>query len=442
MAERVSIERAVESMRPRDTLGIPLGPGQPPALLAALGERTDWEQLRVYGALLMVGTELFNHPNVHYLAGFFGPFERALRDGGANISYAPADFRRFAPVLESQAPRVMCTVATPPDRDGLCSLSLYAGASIDELKRAGADPDRVLVVETAARFPRTFGLRPKYPHSLHVDEIDLLAESDAAPLPLPEPEPEASGTDRAIAANAASYIGEGATLQTGIGAVPSMIVSILAEGEAGGYGIHSEMFTTGLMKLHEAGKVANRKGTYDGVSVATFAAGSEELYEWLDHNHDVAFLPVEAVNSPAAIRANRRMVTINAALAIDIHGQVVADTIDGRQYSGIGGHEDFMSGAGLELSDRALLCLPSTVGSGEQRRSRIVPWFEAGTVVTTPRHQVDVVVTEHGSAELQGKTVRQRGEALAAIAHPDFREELLAAAERASSGASPLPTDG
>jgi acyl-CoA hydrolase len=120
----------------------------------------------------------------------------------------------------------------------------------------------------------------------------------------------------------------------------------------------------------------------------------------------------------------------------------VADTLDGVQYSGIGGHEDFVSGPALQLEDRSLLCLPSTVTVGGVVRSRLVPWFEAGTVITTPRHQVDTIVTEHGAAELQGKTVHQRGLALAAVAHPDFRDELVEAAERASGGRSPLPRSG
>jgi acyl-CoA hydrolase len=196
------------------------------------------------------------------------------------------------------------------------------------------------------------------------------------------------------------------------------------------------MFTDGLMRLHDSGKVTNRKGQFDGVSVATFAAGSAELYEWLDGNAEVAFLPVEVVNNPDAIARNRAMVTINAAMAVDIHGQVIADTIDGAQYSGIGGHEDFISGPALSLEDRSLICLPSTVTIDGERRSRIVPWFDVGAVITTPRHQVDVIVTEYGAAELQGLTVHQRGLALAEIAHPDFRDELREAAARASHGRS------
>jgi acyl-CoA hydrolase len=201
------------------------------------------------------------------------------------------------------------------------------------------------------------------------------------------------------------------------------------------------MFTTGLMQLHEAGKVSNRKGQYDGLSVSTFAAGSEQLYQWLDGNAEVAFLPVEIVNSPDVIARNRAMVTINGAIAIDIQGQVIADTINAEQYSGIGGHEDFVAGPALSLEAKALLCMPSTATVDGTLTSRIVPWFDAGAVITTPRHQVDVIVTEHGAAELQGKTVHQRGEALASVAHPDFRDELLAAAEHASGGRAPFKDD-
>src|ERR1700755_333409 len=147
MPEELNAEQAAARLTTDDTLAMPLGPGQPPAFLRALGEREDWTDLRVDGALLAVGTELFSRPGVHYLSGFFGPHERALRDAGPAIGFTPADFRRFAPLLERQAPRVMTTVATPPDADGWCSLSLHAGGTITELRRAGADPDRLLIVE-------------------------------------------------------------------------------------------------------------------------------------------------------------------------------------------------------------------------------------------------------------------------------------------------------
>jgi acyl-CoA hydrolase len=428
MPQELTAEQAAALLKTTDTLGIPLGPGQPPAFLRALGEREDWTDLRVYGALLAVLTGLFSRPGVHYLSGFFGPLERALRDSGADIGFTPADFRRFGPLLERQAPRVMTTVATPPDADGWCSLSLHAGGTISELRRAGTDPERVLVVEVSASYPRTFGLGEHH-HALHVDEIDVLVRSTDAPLALPEGEP--TEVDDAIARHAVGFIPPGATLQVGIGSIPNQIATLLAEGDGDDYGLHTEMFTDGCMKLHRAGKVTNhRKGQYDGVSVTTFAFGSPELYAWLDGNSDIAFLPVEIVNSPEAIGANVDMISINGALAIDVLGQVVADTINGKQFSGIGGAEDFVAGAGLELSDRSLICLPSTFSKDGELQSRIVPAFGPGAVITTPRHQVDVIVTEYGVAELEGRTVRERGEALAAIAHPQFRAGLLAAAIR------------
>lgn len=436
MPQELTAEDAAARIDRRDTLGIPLGPGQPPGFLRALGERTDWADLRVYGALLAVSTELFGRSGVHYQSGFYGPLERALRDSGADIEFTPADFRRFGPLLQRQCPRVMTTVAAAPDADGWCSLALHAGGTTDELRRAGADPDRLLIVEASDGYPRTFG-HGDHRHALHVDEIDILIRSSESPLELPEPEP--SDADRAIAEHAVAFIRPGSTLQTGIGSILSQIATLLADGDGGGYGLHSEMFTDGCMRLHRAGKVTNdEKGIFDGVSVTTFAFGSAELYTWLDGNADVAFLPVEIVNAPEIIAANHTMVSINGALAIDLHGQVVADTVAGNQFSGIGGAEDFVAGVGLELTDRSLICLPSTYDKDGELVSRIMPWFGPGAVVTTPRHHVDVIVTEYGVAELEGKTVRQRGHALAEIAHPRFRDELAEAADRAAAGRSPV----
>lgn len=439
MPTELTAEQAAARLQATDTLGIPLGPGQPPAFLRALGQRDDWTDLRVYGALLAVLTELFSRQGVRYLSGFYGPLDRALRDSGADVEFAPADFRRFGPLLQRQSPRVMTTVATPPDADGWCSLSLHAGGTIDELHRAGADSDRLLIVEASDAFPRTYGLGDRYRHALHIDEIDILVRSSEAPLALPGGDAPPDDVDRAIAQNAVAYMPSGVTLQTGIGSIPNQIATLLAEGDGAEFGLHSEMFTDGCMRLHRAGKITNtHKGQFPGVSVTTFAFGSAELYEWLDGNRDIAFLPVEVVNAPEVIAENRQMVTINGALAVDIHGQVVADTIDGGQFSGIGGAEDFVAGAGLELSDRSLICLPSTFTQNGELRSRIVPWFGAGAVITTPRHQVDVIVTEYGTAELEGLSVRQRGEALAAIAHPQFRDGLLEAAARTAGGRSPV----
>ncbi|MEQ8842020.1 MAG: acetyl-CoA hydrolase/transferase C-terminal domain-containing protein [Acidimicrobiales bacterium] len=419
---------AVDLIAPTDSLAVPLGPGVPGQFLHALGARTDWVDLRVSGALLPDLYELFTRPGVSLRSGFYGPAERFLIASGAAVEFVPADFRRFAPVLEELRPRVMATAATPPDADGWMSLSLHAGATVAELRRAAADPDRICLVETSPAFPRTFGLPPDHRHALHVDEVDVIVEGDGTPFELADAEP--TEAEQTIAVFAADYVPDGATLQTGIGGIPNTVAALLAERSGGGYGIHSEMFTTGLMHLCKAGKVTNdHKGEFDGYSVTTFAAGTAELYEWLDGNEHVRFLPVDVVNSPEKISANREMITINGAMSVDLAGQVIADTIGGRQFSGIGGHEDFIAGAGLELTDRSLICLPSTATIDGALRSRIAGPTPAGAIVTTPRHQVDVVITEFGAAELAGRSVRERARALAAIAHPDFRTELEEQAE-------------
>ena len=189
------------------------------------------------------------------------------------------------------------------------------------------------------------------------------------------------------------------------------------------------MFTTGLMLLHKAGQVTNaHKGTFNGMSVTTFALGTQELHDWLDRNEIVRFLPVDVVNAPHTIARNHKVVAINSALGVDLLGQVVADRINNKQFSGIGGHEDFVAHSGLELEDRSLICLPATAMVNGEVVSRIVASLPFGTAVTTPRHQVDVIVTEYGVAELRGATVSERAFALAEIAHPDFREELRLAA--------------
>ena len=423
-----SLADAVASLRPDDTVGIPLGPGHPTGFLHALGDRTDWTDLRMSGALLTDLYQVFMHPGVVFRSGFFGPAERFTRDSGGRIEFVPADFRRFAPLLDQLAPRVLATAATPPDADGWMSLALHAGATVDGLHRAGADPDRVLLVEVNEGLPRTLGLPPEHTHAIHVDEADVIVESDRPVFVLEDP--PATDIEKAIAGHAAAFIHDGCTLQTGIGGIPGSVAALLANGPGGDYGIHSEMFTTGLMRLHQAGKVTNaRKGMHDGYSVTTFAAGTAELYQWLDGNDEVRFLPVDLVNSPEAVARNANLVTINGALAIDLAGQVVADSLGGKQFSGIGGHEDFISAAGMELSDRSLVCLPSSFVKDGVAASRIVGQLPAGTIVTTPRHQLDVVVTEHGAAELRGLTVRERARALAAIADPVFRPELEAAAE-------------
>lgn len=425
--QSVSADEAAALLQPRDRVGIPLGPGQPKSFLRALGRRDDWVDLAVFGALLVELFPVFAKPGVRLRSGFFGPAERALRAAGHDVSFVPADFRRFEEIGHRFEPRVIATTAAPPDEDGWVSLSLHAGATVAGVELAARDPEKLLVVETGPGYPRTLGLGPDHPHRIRLEDIDVWIESDEGPNELPDA--VVGEVEKAMAGFVMPFIEDGATIQTGIGGVPSLVVEHLAKGAGGDYGIHSEMFTDGLMHLHEAGKVTNKKGVFDGFSITTFAMGSRRLYDWLEDRESVRFLPVGIVNDASVIARNRNMVSINGALSVDLLGQVVADSIAGAQYSGIGGHEDFLAGAGLVASGRSLLCVPSTARVGGETRSRIVTNLPLGSSVTSPRHQVDVIVTEYGAAELAGCTVEERALALAEIAHPDFRETLREGAQ-------------
>jgi acyl-CoA hydrolase len=434
MAEALTLPEAAGRVRRRDSLAIPLGPGQPASFMHALGARDDFEDLLVFGALLMDAFPILARKGVKLRSGFFGPVERGLLKSGFDVEFIPADFRRFEDIASALRPRIVATSAAPPDADRNFSLSLHAGATVDELRRAGQDPDRLLIVEVNDALPRTLGLPPEYPHSLHEDEIDIVVTSDRAPFTLADPPP--GDVDRAIAAHARRFISDGSTLQTGIGSIPSAIAALLASERGGDYGIHSEMFTDGLMKLHEAGKVSNRKGHFNGYSITTFALGTNELYQWLDGNDLVRFLPVERVNSESDIARNRRMISINGAMLVDLAGQVAADALNGRQYSGIGGHNDFAAAATRSKGGRSLICMPATARAGDATPSRIVDLMPADAYVTTPRHEVDVIITEHGAAELRGRTVSERAAALIEIAAPQHRAGLREAWERRSPKAT------
>ena len=392
---------------------MPLGPGQPPSFLHALGERDDWTELTCFGALLVDLYALFTSPACATSAAFYGPAERFLRDSGANIEFVPADFRRFAPIARARSSR-----ASWPRRRAARRRRVRepVAARRRDRRRAARAPAPIPTAagrrdqRTASRAPS--GSRPSTRTASTSTRSTCSSTSDRAAV-RPRRRRSRPTSTGPIAEHVRPFIPDGSTLQTGIGAIPSHGRALLAEGDGGDYGIHSEMFTTGLMHLHQAGKVTNaRKGSYDGVSVTTFAAGTAELYEWLDGNHDVR-VPARSTSStrPRSIarnhddghdqrRARRRPRTARS----------VADTIGGRQYSGIGGHEDFVAGRGLELEDRSLVCLPSTAMVGGRARVRgSSPRSPAGAIVTTPRHQLDVVVTEYGVAELRGRTVQRAG---------------------------------
>ncbi|MHB8681225.1 MAG: acetyl-CoA hydrolase/transferase family protein [Acidimicrobiales bacterium] len=405
-----------------------LGPAIPDALFTALGRRDDWEDLVLGGALLLNYYEVLTKPGVSFRSGFFGPAERILVAQGHRVEHVPGGFRQFEPILERLAPRVMIVQAAPPE-GGRVNLALHYGATRAELLRAGTDPERLLVVEVNPHLPRTRTVAPEFDNTLPLEVVDVLVENDVPPFALTEA--PADAIDTAIAGNVLRYVRDASTLQIGIGAAPNMVASELASGSLGNFGVHSEMFTTGLMQLHLAGKVTNtHKGIFTGRSVTTFALGTPELHGWLDDNDEVAFIDVSVLNDPHTISRNANFVSINGALCVDLYGQIVSDSIGEAQISGVGGHEDFVAGAETHLDSRSLICMRSTAEVGGKRVSRVMGLLPEGSVVSTPRHHTGVVVTEYGAAELMGLTVGERAHALVDIAHPDFRDELRDVAVR------------
>ncbi len=337
------------------------------------------------------------------------PVRRAIDEGAAD----------FIPVFLSDIPalflsgRIPLDVAllqlSPPDAHGCCSL----GTSVDAALAASLSA-RHIVAEINRQMPRTLG-NTLVPFS----RIDACIYTDR-PLPTHTTAPPTAVED-AIGAQVAALVEDGATLQMGIGAIPDAALRRL--GGKHDLGIHTEMFSDGILDLVEAGVITNRrKKVHPGRIVTSFVLGSERLYRFVDDNPLVEFHPCDRTNDTALIRKNDKVVAINSALEIDLSGQVVADSIGFRIYSGIGGQMDFIRGAALSQGGKPVIALPSTAAGG--RVSRIVSALKPGAGVVTTRGHVHWVVTEYGAVNLFGRSLRQRAEALIGIAHPDVRAEL------------------
>ncbi len=423
-----TLREAVDLIRVDDTLAAPIATGQPAMFLNGLAERTDYRNLTIFTGLIIQPYPVLQQPGVHLISGFYGPIDRMLKSMGANVQYLPADFLGWERYARLAAPRVVVSALAPMDAHGYLNFGLHAGASFNAFLDAARDPNRLAIGEVNPSMPHVLGLGRYGGNRIHVSEIDCIIESDHPVFELPEQ--PVSDEDRAIAGHVEKLIDNGATLQIGIGGVPNIVAQLLAAGNKGDFGIHTEMMVDGIMHLHQAGKVTNHKGVYDGFSVATFGAGSRALYQWIDRNPEVRMLPVAQVNDPAIIRLNRRMVSINGALAVDLSGQVMADTLGPRQYSGVGGHELFVIGAHDSDGGKSIICLHATAKAAGKTISTIVKELPGGTPVSTPRHHVQYIVTEYGVANLGMLTDVQRVQALAEIAHPDFRDELRAAGSK------------
>lgn len=410
-------EDVLDHLRPGSNVIVPLANGEPVAVLDAIeaaAEAGGLDSVRVHQM-----HALHDRP---YLDGRYGDSLRHIsyflssitrprfHDGGVDL--VPCHFSEVPMLLRRLANPLVVAACSPPDRHGHVSLGTNADYVAAFIGRAP------FFVEVNAAMPRTFGR-----NGVHLSQVVGWCEVER---PLVEvPPPEADEVDRRVAALVAERIPDGACIQAGIGSIPNGVLACLADHRE--LGIHTELLSDGVVDLVERGIATGvRKMRRPGKAVTTFALGTRRLYDFLDGNTAVELLPVDWVNDPRVIAQEPSFVSINSTTEIDFLGQAASETIAGRYWSGSGGQADFARGAMYSEGGQGFLVLRSTARNGEV--SRIVPRLGVGSVVTTLKNTVDKVVTEHGVAELRGRTIRERTRALIGIADPAFRDGLEAEA--------------
>ena len=417
LPEYISAEKAVSVIKSGDRVFIHSVAAAPRTLIEAMTGRAS--ELRNVEIVHLHTEGPAPYARREYSSSFFtnslfvGPNMReAVREGLADyvpvfLSEVPALFRKGIMPLD-----VALVQVSTPDRHGFCSL----GISV-EVSRAAVQSAKYVIAQVNHQMPRTHG-----DGLIHIKDLDAMVEVDE---PLPEHRPANLGPiEQAIGHYCAGLIEDGATMQTGIGAIPDAVLSSLKNHRR--LGVHTEMFSDGLIDLVERGVVTGEeKRTHPGKIVAGFVMGTRRLYDFVDDNPMVVLNDIAYVNDTAVIRRNPKVVAVNSAIEIDLTGQVCADSIGTRQYSGVGGQMDFIRGASLSEGGKPIIALPSTTSRGE---SRLVPFLKQGAGVVTTRAHVHYVVTEYGVADLYGKNLRQRAAALISIAHPDHRAWLEEAA--------------
>ena len=417
----MTAERAVELVRSGDRLWSGEGNGTPVPLIQALLQRASELRNVEIVHMLSLGPADYTLPEYegHFRHNglFLGPNVRPAVAAG-RADYTPIFLSEIERLFWSgQMPLDVAFIQTsPPDEYGYLSL----GTSID-CTLSAAQCARLVIAEVNDQMPRTLG-----DTFLHVSKVAAVVETSRPLLELPSV--AADEVQHRIARNVAPLIPDGATLQLGIGGIPNAVLESLADHKD--LGIHSEMCPDGVVPLMEAGVInGDRKSLHRGKAVAGFVLGTRRIFDFIHNNPVFEFHPTQYVNDPFVIAQNENMVAINSAIQVDLTGQVCADSIGSTPFSGFGGQLDFIRGAARSKGGKPIIALPSTARHGAV--SRIVPVLDPGAGVVTSRGDVHYVVTEHGMAYLWGKTVRQRAEALIAVAHPKFRDELYDFAERA-----------
>jgi len=394
---------------------------EPSGLCVALGQREEVENVTVISAVLLPGgASLAESGRFRVITGFATPVSYSLQEKGL-VEYIPLQFSQAHRWVESQMkPDVVMVRLTPPDPNGMCSYGWAPGFTPDLVRLAG-ERGLPLLAEIDATMPYTLSEK-----QVPVEGITYAIEASGPPAGGDVPA-LASDKSGAMAVHLNPLIPDGSTIQVGIGSVPDAAVSLLMD--KNDLGIHTEVLNEGLIELMEAGVATNaRKSFRPGQAVCTICAMSGKIHAFVDRNPSVLVMSSREALDPRVIAQNPLVRCINSAFQVDLLGQVNAETIGGFQVAGVGGQLDFFRGAGLADDALSIVVLDST--TSDRSRTRIVPAFEPGSVVTSTRYDVDYVVTEHGAARLGGATVRERALGLINIAQPEFRDELGAAARK------------
>ncbi len=433
-SKKKTLDEFLKLLRPKDKISTSIAAGQPRTLLNALSDRNDWEDLQIFTGLCAFPYPIFTNPKVKVISGYYGPIERMLNEMGSSVSYLPLAFNAFEIFSKTFDSRVVMTTLSAMDEEGYLSFGVDAEAAYVPFLEAAKNPDKLAIAEVNPQMPIVKGLPELGGNKIHISEIDALVENSQSVMEIPPP--PLSEAEEKIAANVTSLLKSGDTLQFGIGSIPNEVARLLSESKLKDFGVHSELISDGFVTLMESGKITNtQKGLHNGVSLFAFALGSQKLYDWLDEQKGknkgrALAAPVSYVNNPQIIASHRNMVSINAGFLIDMSGQVCSEAIGERQYSGVGGQLNFVEGAFYSPGGRGILCIKSIFEKDGKRFSNIVESFPPGSIISTPRHYVQYIVTEYGIANLYGLTDEERPYELVKIAHPDFREELLEKAKQ------------
>ena len=421
-------EEAVKLVKDGDWVDYSVGIGFPVLLDAALAKRKDeLRDIKIRGSLAMQPIQAVEKDRERrtftYNSWHCSGYERKLCDEGL-CNYIPMIFRSMASYYRRYLTVNVAMISVAPmDSKGFFNFSM-----VNCTTRAILDAADLIILEVNEHMPHVYGGQED---CIHISEVDVVVEGEHKPL-AQLPVPPATEIDEKIASLLLPHIPDGATIQLGIGGMPNSVGKLMAESDLKDLGMHTELLSDGFVDLYEAGKLTNsRKTLHRGKGVFGIALGSQRLYDWVGENQGLLSFPMDYVNQPSVMAQMENMISINNCIAIDLYGQVSSESAGTRHISGTGGQLDFSTGAYDAPGGKGFICMTSSYRDKTGNlKSRILPKFTEGDIITTPRTQAFYIVTEYGIVNLAGRSTWERAELLISLAHPDFRDELIAAADK------------